>query len=162
MENDYNDNDNLIVNLQQRNEYKNYPNIKFCFGLSIVLCILAYILLDVNMIVSYESLDNHNQTLPVQYKYIYVYDLVYAAWYLAIYIYIASNYNKNITCVYFLIPIVFLANIIIHIVSYVIITNELKKNKMTMHDGVENFVYYCISVIFNCIMLFLYIKYVSY
>ena len=159
MENNYNDTDILIINSR---EYKYSPTIKLWYVISITLCVISYILLDINIMVSYDSLITNigYQYLPDQYKYIYIYDYLYAAWYLGSYIYIACNNNKNIKCVYFLILIIYLANFVLHIFLYVIITNELKKYNMKMTDGTDNFIFYCISVIFNWIMTLLYLIYI--
>ncbi len=170
MENDYNDTDNLIIDTRETNSkcYKHSSTIKFWFVISIVLCVISYILLDVDITVYYDSLNDKNIYIPKEYEYIYIYDILYGAWYLGIYIYIAYYYNNknntkdyyNIKCVYFLISIIYLANFVLHIVSYVDIYNKLKQNNMKMTNDTDNFIFYCISVVFNWIMTFLYLRYI--
>jgi hypothetical protein len=160
MENDYNDNENLINSLNEY-RYKKYSStIKFWYVLSIVICIISYILLDVDIITYHESLIEKNINIPSEYQYIYIYDILYGAWYLGIYIYAACKNYQDIKCLYCLIPIMYLANFILHILLYVDINNELKKNNMRMTKETDDFIFYCISVIFNWIMTIGYLKYI--
>lgn len=156
MENNYNDTDDLIINLNE-SKYKKYKStIKTWFILSIVIGFIAYILLDVDLITYHESLIEKNISIPSEYQYIYIYDLLYGAWYVGIYIYASCN-SSNTKCLYCLIPIMYLANFILHILLFVEINNQLKKTNIKMTNEPDNFIFYCISVIFNWIMSVLYL-----
>ncbi len=161
MENDYNDNQNIrLLNDKETHKENNQFKIKFFFVFSIFLCIIAYILIDVNIYTSYEYIISKNETISSEFKYIFVFDSLYALWYLFIYIYIICT-NKSIYYVYFIIPVVYSANIIYHISSSIIINKKLKALNFTgIYDEDRTFLFYCIAVLFNCIMSFLFIRYV--
>ncbi len=163
MENDYNDNIQLLnVNEREPKTNKHNSTIKFFFIVSIFLCVIAYILIDTNILSSYEYIISKNETISSEYKYIFLFDSFYSLWYLFIYIYIICTNNKNIIFyIYFSIPVVYLANIIYHIVSSIIINKKLKTmNFINIYDEDRTFMFYCIAVLFNCIMSFLFIRYI--
>lgn len=159
MENDYND--NLIITHREKINNKYKSTIKFFFGVSIFLCIIAYILIDTNIYSGYEFIISKNETISSEYKYIFLFDLLYSLWYLFIYIYIICYNNNKIKYLYFLIASIYFANIIYHIVSNIIIVNKLKKLNLDVLDEDNTFIYYCICVFFNSIMSLLFIKYVD-
>jgi hypothetical protein len=90
------DNDNLIINIREEKQKKYKSIVKFFFCFSIFLCIIAYILIDVNIYTSYEYIINNNETISSEYKYIFIFDSFYAVWYLFIYIYIICNSNNKL------------------------------------------------------------------
>ncbi len=132
-------------------------NIRFFFGISIFLCILSYILVDVDIYNGYEIIVEKNETIKSEYKYIFLTDSLYALVILSIYIYIICT-RFNYYYLYIIIQLIYLSNILYHFISSVIIINILKKYKYNTDTENGNVAFFCFSVIFNIIMSYFYNK----